>query len=399
VYDAFRDRLMFPVIDVRGNVIGFSGRMLSDGEPKYLNSPETLVFNKSRNLFALNIAKKSKSGMLILSEGNIDVVALHQAGFDCAVASLGTSLTEEQARLMARYTENVVIAFDGDAAGVKASDRAITILDRAGLGVKVLRMRDAKDPDEFIQKFGADAFRRLLTESENHIAYRLLEIQSKSDLKSDEGRLEYFGTATKLLSELGNSAEREVYGRRVAAAAGVSFEAVEAEVKKLIKARRSSDNKKRRREELNPIAAMQPTDRSLRYENGYSAIAEEGVIGYLIADPSLIKTARAQGLDEGEFTSELLRKVYAWLLRRDSEDADVRLTTLLSVLEKPEAARITQIVQRPLSTPNGEKAIADYIGKIRTERLKSKPASTDDLMEMRRRYKETKGLEGEINGL
>jgi DNA primase len=301
---------------------------------------------------------------------------------------------------MARYTENVVIAYDGDAAGVKASDRAITILDRAGLGVKVLRMRDAKDPDEFIQTFGADAFRRLLTESENHIAYRLMEIQGKSDLKTDDGRLVYLGTATKLLSELDNSAEREVYGRRVAASAGVSFEAVESEVKKLIKARRSAENKKRRREEMHPAAAIQPAERSLRYENSYSAIAEEGVIGCLIADPALIKTARAQGLAEEEFTSELLKKVYSWLLRRESDNGDIALTTLLSVLEKPEAGRIIEIVQRPLSTPNGDKALGDYIGKIRTERLKSQAADEAGLLELsRRRYKETKGLEGEINGL
>ena len=146
-YDYFRNRLMFPVIDVRGSVIGFSGRALGDNEPKYLNSPDTPVFNKSRCLFALNLAKRSKQGMLILSEGNIDVIALHQAGYDCAVASLGTSLTSDQARLMTRYTDQVVIAYDADNAGVKAAQRAIPILEKAGLNVKVLTIPGAKDPD------------------------------------------------------------------------------------------------------------------------------------------------------------------------------------------------------------------------------------------------------------
>ena len=153
-YDMFRNRLMFPVIDVRGNVIGFSGRILGEGEPKYLNTPETLVFNKSRNLFALNLAKKSKNGYIILSEGNIDVVSLHQAGFDSAVASLGTSLTPEQARIISRYTNQVIIAYDSDSAGVKAAQRAIGILEKLDLKVKVLKMQEAKDPDEYIKLRG-----------------------------------------------------------------------------------------------------------------------------------------------------------------------------------------------------------------------------------------------------
>ena len=170
---------MFPVIDVRGSVIAFSGRILGDGEPKYLNSPDTPVFNKSRNLFALNLAKKSKAGMIILAEGNVDVVSLHQAGFDCAVASLGTSLTQEQVKLISRYTENVVLAYDADAAGIKASQRAISLFENTGINVKVLRIPDGKDPDEFIKKHGSDSFRVLLEKSENHIDYRIMTIKGK----------------------------------------------------------------------------------------------------------------------------------------------------------------------------------------------------------------------------
>ena len=209
-YDTFRNRLMFPVIDVRGNVIGFSGRILGDGEPKYMNSPETLVFNKSRNLFALNLAKKSKSGYIILSEGNIDVVSLHQAGFDSAVASLGTSLTPEQARLISRYTGEVIIAYDSDGAGVKAAQRAIGILEKLDLKVRVLRMEGAKDPDEYIQLRGAAAFRTLLEGSEDQIDYRLRTVSDKYVLTEPDQKVAYLKEATDLLARLPGAVERQV---------------------------------------------------------------------------------------------------------------------------------------------------------------------------------------------
>ena len=232
-YDTFRSRLMFPVIDVRGNVIGFSGRIIGDGEPKYMNSPETLVFNKSRNLFALNLAKKSKSGYIILSEGNIDVVSLHQAGFDSAVASLGTSLTPEQARLISRYKSEVyglvIIAYDNDGAGIKAAQRAIGILEKLDLKVKVLRMSGAKDPDEFIKLKGADAFRNLLEGSEDQVDYRLHAVTAKYDLSADEQKVEFLKEATELVARLPGAVERQVYAMRVASLSGVAADAVTAE--------------------------------------------------------------------------------------------------------------------------------------------------------------------------
>ena len=187
VYDAFRNRLMFPVIDGRGSVIGFSGRILGDGEPKYLNSPETPVFSKSHNLFGLNLAKKSKNGYIILVEGNIDVVSLHQAGFDGAVASLGTSLTGEQARLISRYTNEVILCYDSDEAGRKAASRAIGILEKLDLKVRVLQVPGAKDPDEFIKKNGADAFRNLIDASAGQIEYRLRDVEAKTRPRPTRG--------------------------------------------------------------------------------------------------------------------------------------------------------------------------------------------------------------------
>ena len=197
IYDRFRNRLMFPIIDVRGNVIGFGGRVMDDSTPKYLNSPETIIFNKRKNLFALNLAKKTKLGYLILVEGYMDAVALHQYGFDCAVASLGTSLTEEHAALLSRYTEQVMLIYDGDEAGQNATKRAIPMLEKAGLQVKVLQMRDAKDPDEFLKKYGADRFRILLEESSNRVEYQLRAIQRKYDLREDDQRIQFIAEAAE----------------------------------------------------------------------------------------------------------------------------------------------------------------------------------------------------------
>jgi DNA primase len=380
VYDVFRNRLMFPVIDVRGYVIGFSGRILGDGEPKYLNSPETPVFEKSRNLFALNIAKKTKSGMLILTEGNIDVVALHQAGFDCAVASLGTSLTEPQVRLMSQYSniKSVVIAYDADAAGVKAASRAISLLEKANLDVRVLRMEGAKDPDEYIKKFGADAFDALLKKSENELDYRLMTIRNKHGTETDEGRLKYLEEATALLSKVDSAVKREIYGAKIAEAAGVTADAVKNEIKKAFKKRITAEKKKTEQRELDVKVTIQPADRSIRYDNEYSAVAEEGVIRLLANDSELFKVAEELNLVEEDFTSPFLRHVYGILRRRKTAGLESPLPSVLAELEKAEASQFTKIMQKPEILANADKAMKDYIDKIRTEKIRKSSSKDND---------------------
>ena len=394
VYDTFRGRIMFPVIDVRGSIIGFSGRIISSGEPKYLNSSDSIVFSKSRNLFALNFAKKTKEGMLILVEGNIDVISLHQAGFDSAVASLGTALSPEQARLMARYTKNVVIAYDSDSAGEKAAKRAIDILEKTGLGVKVLRMDGAKDPDEFIRARGPDAFRILLERSENHIEYRLLSAKAKYDFDTDEGRLGVLTEATELLSGLKSAVEREIYGIRAAEYANVSADALANEVKKAIRKRVVDENKKRERAVMRPAQTMQPKDRDLRYPNVRSAAAEEGVIRLLLLDQALI--SQTDGIEESNFTSEFLGKVYRMLSEKYEKGQNVSLPILMAELEPAEASRLTEILQKPESLSNAAEAMRDYIEKIRTEELKR--TAKDDLLEVTRKYREKKGMEDKRYG-
>lgn len=389
-YDTFRNRLMFPVIDIRGSVIGFSGRILGDGEPKYLNTPETLVFNKSRNLFAMNLAKKSRQGMIILAEGNIDVVALHQAGFDCAVASLGTALTSEQVRLIDRYTDKVVIAYDSDGAGVKAAQRAIKLFENTGISVKVLKMSGAKDPDEFIKKRGPDAFRLLLEQSENHVEYRLLLIKDKYELGTDDGRIAFIKEATELLSSLQSSVEREIYGVRVAEYAGVSPEAVRNEVNKAFRSRMAAAKKRQEREETRPSATMQPKDREIRYDNVRSAVAEEGVIRLLMLEPSLVKYTSA--LRAEDFTSPFLQKLYGIISEKAEQGQSVSMAALAGVLEQAEMNRLTVIIQKPEILSNSTQAIADYIEKIKTEKLKR--TGKEDLLAVSQKYREKKGYGG-----
>jgi len=392
-YDLFRNRLIFPVIDVRGSVIGFSGRILDDGEPKYLNSPDTLVFNKSRNLFALNIAKKTKSGMLILAEGNIDVIALHQVGFDCAVASLGTALTGEQVRLMSRYADNAVIAFDSDDAGKKAALRAIALFEKTKMNVKVLNLGESKDPDEFLQKHGADALNRLLEQSENHIEYRLMTIKNNADLSTDEGRLKYIAAATELLSELTSRPEREIYGANVAQIAGVSPESVENEVTKMLKTKRAQQRKQFDKQVTRPTVALQPSDRTLRYTNEYSAAAEEGVIRCLMRDTALLKVCEEMGFDRAEFTSPFLAKVLEILARRAHAGSDTQAAMILSELPSQEASQLTVILQKPEATPRGEESIRDYIQKIRAEKYKSEVPDENLLLSIKK-YREMKDVGG-----
>ena len=389
-YDTFRNRLMFPVIDVRGNVIGFSGRILGDGEPKYMNSPETLVFNKSRNLFALNLAKKSKSGYIILSEGNIDVVSLHQAGFDSAVASLGTSLTPEQARLLSRYTNQVIIAYDNDGAGIKAAQRAIGILEKLDLKVKVLRMSGAKDPDEFIKLKGADAFRNLLESSENQIDYRLRTVTDKYDLSVDEQKVEFLKEASDLVARLPGSVERQVYAMRVASMSGVSADVVTKEVerrrKKLVNQARGSEE----RQQSRPERQLQPEEKALRYEDPSSAAAEEGVIRLLYLDPALARNAELPAPEE--FSSPALGHIYSVLRDKIDRDGTPSAATLGGALDGQEMSLLVRLLQKPELLSKGDRALADYIKRIRERKEQGKQVS--DLRALADKLRETKGYEG-----
>ncbi|MGI5970696.1 MAG: toprim domain-containing protein, partial [Oscillospiraceae bacterium] len=340
------------------------------------------------NLFALNLAKKSGHRRLILSEGYMDVVSLHQAGFDCAVASLGTSLTEEQASLMARYKNEVVIAYDSDEAGIKAAQRAIGILGKTGLSVKVLRMEGAKDPDEFIKSKGTAAFSQLLDRSENHIEYRLNLIRLKHDLDQSAERVAYLSEAIALLTTLESAVEREVYGAKVAEAAGVTPESVAAEVKRELKKRLASEKKRKERRELRPSSRLQPPERSMRYVNLRSARAEEGIIRLALIDPTVFDSIGS--LTKEDFSSEFLGRVFEALYVRYQNGNAVTIPSLSGKFEPAEMAQIAAIAEQPESSDNILKALADYIDIVKTER--SKREGGRDLLEIRSKLRQKEGI-------
>ena len=392
IFDRFRDRLMFPIIDVRGNVIAFGGRTIKKDADvaKYLNSPETLIFNKRKNLFGLNLAKKTKESSLILVEGNIDVVTLHQYGFDNAVASLGTSLTEEQAALLTRYTDQIILIYDGDKAGQNATQRAIPILEKAGLQVKVLQIKDAKDPDEYLKKFGPDKFRLLLEGSSNRVEYQLNAIARKYDIREDEQKVRFINEAAEFISSLSNAVQREVYGHRVADAAKISYDAMKIEVNKAFKRRIAREKKRQEKIDLAPAQNLQPKARSIRYDNMKSAMAEETVLAMALKEPALLDEAK--DLSSEEFSSGLLGSVYLQLRQRYDQGLEVSLGVLAD-LSGEEMSHITGIYQRQQG-PVNEQAFRDCIRTIKAEHGASNISSEDDLMALRNRLKERKGIRG-----
>lgn len=391
LFDRFRDRLMFPIIDVRGNVIGFGGRIMNSQDPgaaKYLNSPETLIFNKRKNLFALNLAKKSKLGYLILVEGYMDAIALHQYGFDSAVASLGTALTEDGAALLSRYTDQVVLIYDGDTAGQNATKRAIPILEKAGLQVKVLQMRDAKDPDEFLKKFGAERFQLLLEESSNRVEYQLNAIFKKYDLRDDDQKVKYLQESAELICTLGSSVQREVYGGRVAETARISPDAMRLEVERARKRRLSREKKQQEKIDLAPARNLQPRSRTIRYNNMKSAMAEEMVLAMCLQEPGLLQ--EATDLSAEMFSVPLLGKVFAQLSQRSREGLEVNVSGLTD-LTNEEMSHIVGILQRQRG-PINEEAFRDCVRTIHREYQAGRVSTEDDLLALRNKMKERKGI-------
>ncbi len=395
-YDKFRNRVMFPIIDVRGEVIGFGGRVMDDSKPKYLNSPETMVFNKRRNLFAMNIAKKTKREYFLLAEGYMDVIALHQAGFDSAVASLGTSLTEEQAHLLTRYTKMVVICYDADTAGQSASQRAIDILKKAGLRVKILRIPGAKDPDEFIKTKGAEAFRRLIEQSDNDIRYRIQSAREKYDFTEDDQRILFLREAADIIAALENSIERDVYTASTAKLAGVTQEAFRQEVEQARVRRARAARRQMHRQVRAPVQTAQPKARTVRYDNVKSARAEEGLLSLIFSDASLLPEIREKVAPE-DFSSPVLGKIYAHAIALYNSGRNITVSALEAVLAPEEMQMLASAMHNEIPADMRQRALEDYCGIIQEQKILNHipdQADEDPLLRYAAMQRKTKGFDG-----
>lgn len=365
-FDIFRNRVMIPIIDIRGNVIAFGGRVLDDSKPKYLNSSDTLVFKKTNNLFALNFAKSMTNAPLILCEGYMDVIALHQAGFTNAVAALGTSFTAEHARLIARYTKEAILIFDADSAGQKGTQRAINLLRETGVDIRVVNIPDGKDPDEFIKKNGAERFKLLLERSANDVEYRLIELGRRHLLSTPDGQVAYLRDASQLLAGLSSPVERDVYAGKLAGELGVSKEAILQQVKYHMEKRqkqqqdkqlsqivRNSENTIRK---INPQAAQYPR----------AVNAEEGLLGLLILHPDFIKLAR-ELLPPEMLVTDFSRILYQRLLDRQQNGLLVELAFLSADYDAEEMAYISRMVRDARERGNSPEEVKRCIEVIRSE--------------------------------
>ena len=401
VYDKYRNRLMLPVIDPRGDVIGFTSRVMDDSTPKYLNTPETAIFKKRSILYGLNYAKKTRRPNFILVEGNIDVITLHQAGFDNTVATMGTALTEEHVRLLGRYTKELVLCYDNDAAGEDATQRAIALLRSSEIGVKVLRLPKRRmpdgtlgkqDADDYIKNCGPAAFEELMDGSANSAEYRLGVVQGRFDLSRDDQRAQYLLAAAEVVAGLPSPVEREIYAGRCAETAGVSKEAVLQEVARQRQKRRRESARQEERRSLAPVRELQPKNRELRYENLRSARAEEGVLRIVLLDGDYFR--QLEPLDETHFTSPLLRKALVLLRDRWQAGKSVSLPALEGQLTPEEMDQLSAAVQENQPPNTAAAALEDYKRVILLEQSRKDIEDERDLGALKDVLKQKKAYGG-----
>ena len=401
VYDKYRNRLMLPVIDVRGDVIGFTSRVMDDSTPKYLNTPETAIFKKRSILYGLNYAKNTRRPNFILVEGNIDVITLHQAGFDNTVATMGTALTEDHVRMLERYTKELVLCYDNDAAGEDATQRSIALLKNSEVAVKVLRLPNKRlpdgtqgkqDADDYIKNFGPGAFEGLMDQSANSAEYRLGVVRGQFDLSRDDQRAAYLQAAAEVIASLPSPVEREVYAGRCAEEARVSKEAVVQEADRLRGKRRRQAQKQEERQNLAPARQLQPKSRELRYANVRSARAEEGVLRVVLLDPELFR--ELDGLEPEQFSAPHLGKAYGLLRRRWREGRGVTLAALEGQLAPEELDGLTAAAQQPQARNTAREALEDCKQTILAESRRGNIHSAEDLNGLQQALKQKKAYGG-----
>ncbi|MGN0343958.1 MAG: DNA primase [Lachnospiraceae bacterium] len=373
-HDKFWNRAMFPIMDVRGKVIGFGGRVMGEGEPKYLNSPETLIFDKSRNLYALNIARSTKKPQMLLCEGYMDVIALHQAGFDNAVASLGTAFTTGHAGLLKRYTKEVYLTFDSDGAGIKAALRAIPILKEAGLTAKVIHMEPYKDPDEFIKALGADEFQKRIDEAENSFFFELRVLEQNYDMRDPESKTAFHNEVARRLLGFSEELERENYITATAEHYHIAYE----QLRKLVNTlgAKGVGAKPAHADDSQPKSGM--NHKNKREDGNHQA--QKLLLTWLVDRPELYEQVKHEIRPE-DFTEELYRKV-AILLYEQYENGTANPAQIISTFSDEEEQRtVAGLFHARLpeltSSQEQEKALRDVIARMKRDSLEAKKEQVD----------------------
>lgn len=382
-HDRFRGRLMFPIFDVQGRVVGFGGRILAKGEPKYLNSPETILFSKSRNLYGLNFAKAARKRELILVEGYMDMLSIYQAGFHNVVASLGTAFNQEHARTLKRFADDVILLYDSDEAGTNAALRAIPVLVKNGFRVKVTQVPDGKDPDEFIKAKGAAEFSKLLINAVHYISFEIACIQRKYNLKNPEHRVRFATEAAEILAKLDSEIERNVYLGEVSRVTGVEEEAIRSEIGKLM---RKEDE-----------AFQKEAERRQQNLKTYSIEGRKTEKGLMEAQRSLLYyCAQHQGvydilktiMEEDDFTEEVFRRAFGYIGELWSSSGHVFPADLVSRFEETkEQKMVTEIFAVQLPAENGadmEKAINEQVRRLKRTKIDHLTANATTVEEIQR---------------
>ena len=394
LYDIFRHRVMVPIIDVRGNIIAFGGRVMDDSKPKYINSPETMVYHKSRTLFALNVAKKSTSKRYILCEGYMDVISMHEAGFDTAVCACGTALTPGQVRIISEYADEVILSYDSDEAGQKATLRSLELFRNSPVKVGVLQIPGAKDPDEYIKKYGPERFQALLDGVGNALDFRLKRLRDQYDLSQDAQRLQYIKDAVEMLAERSNPTEQEVYAGRLAEETNISKTAILAQLGTAVK---RAGGKYRREKNRELLRSGEMDQIKVPYSAGGSqalgiASAQQRLLAAILREPRYLELAKQQ-LTAEQFIQPQQKELYEAMLNCSREGVELSLTALRAFVSEEalnELSRLAAQYSDVNCTPEDIHLYLDRIARGMPVASKAAAMSGDEITQYLQSMREKK---------
>ena len=396
-YDYFRNRVIFPIIDTAGNIVAFGGRIMDDSKPKYLNTSDTPAFKKSRHLFALNFARKKCEEQMILCEGYMDVIALHEAGFENAVATLGTAITSEQARIFAKYTKKVVICYDSDDAGQNATQKAIRLLGEVGVDVRILKLSGAKDPDEYIKKFGADSFRRVLGESKSGFDYGVDKIISSRDISLVEEKVKAAGEVCALIARVYSRVERDIYIRRASELLSVSVESLASDVERMRRRIEREEKSEQSKEAMLSIKHIGDRVNNDAAKNIKATANEESILGLmLMLDEIRAEAASGELISAEDFVTDFGRRVFMALCELEVSESGFSKAMLGQYFTVDEMGRIERLeMERRMLARNDREVFVSCVNGLKKEVTLAK--ESDPFSDLKRKQDELKKRKNKNN--